>query len=541
MGRAVTWLTHLLLALPLLLAALLRDEAVRQLARRRRRRRVAGPRRCVPPEAGAPPPSLASLVEAVVAGRTSAAALVGACEARFRECNAHVNAIVVPHFAEARLQAQHVDELPPCPAAPCACSQPCRRALAASQPLLGIPFTAKECFAVRGCPNTSGLVARIGRPAATTATAVQRMRDAGAILVGLTNVSELCMWLESSNQVYGRTNNAYDVECMVGGSSGGEGCALAAAMSLASVGSDVGGSIRLPAHFNGVFGLKPTGGRVPNTGQWPGLENEAYLVTGPLARRAADLELLLGVLAGPDGIDRACPDPPRFPLGRSADVGQLRVFRVSDDSYTRLARRPSPVVACAVDDAFQRLARDSSNGGVCVQMLDFRASVETWATMLTVRGGGPPFAHFLGDEQPMNVVAALLHYLVRPSSCPHTLPALGLATIEVFSGATPSLDERIIAAGTSLRVRLNQMLADDGILVFPTFPSVAPRHGDALRSPFDFAFTAIFNALELPVAVVPVGHCPSTGLPVGVQLVAAQGCDHVAIAAAIRLEAALAQ
>src|SRR5207237_4871758 len=140
------------------------------------------------------------------------------------------------------------------------------------------------------------------------APTVGGLRAAGAIPLGVTNLSELCMWMESNNRVYGRTGNAYDPRRTAGGSSGGEGAIVGAAGAPFGLGSDIGGSIRMPAFFNGVFGHKPTGGLVPNSGQFPMAHGPAlrYLTTGPIARHAEDLMPLLRILAGPDGDDAGC-------------------------------------------------------------------------------------------------------------------------------------------------------------------------------------------------------------------------------------------
>jgi fatty acid amide hydrolase 2 len=166
-------------------------------------------------------------------------------------CNDNINAVVAKRYdaaraeaeqADARLQSQGPDELPP---------------------LHGVPCTIKEAFALQGMPNTSGLVARRDVVADHDATAVARLRAAGAIPLGVTNVSELCMWMESNNRVYGRTLNPYDHGRIAGGSSGGEGAIVGAGASPIGLGADVGGSIRLPAFFCGAFGHKPSGGHGP--------------------------------------------------------------------------------------------------------------------------------------------------------------------------------------------------------------------------------------------------------------------------------------
>src|SRR3954451_9405936 len=164
-----------------------------------------------------------------------------------------------------------------------------------------------------GMPNCAGLVSRRDWRSTENAPTVQRLLDAGLIVLGVTNTPELCLWIETENRTYGRTNNAYDPLRAAGGSSGGEGAAVGSGGSPIGLGADIGGSIRLPAFFNGVFGHKPSPGLVTNEGQYPVAEGEALrlLSTGPLCRRAEDLMPVLRILAGPDGDG----------LGDPADVG----------------------------------------------------------------------------------------------------------------------------------------------------------------------------------------------------------------------------
>ncbi len=154
-------------------------------------------------------------------------------------------------------------------------------------PLLGVPFTVKETIAVAGMPQSAGLVARRDYRAAANAPTVQRLIDAGAIPLGVTNTSELTLWIESNNKVYGRTNNPYDAGRTAGGSSGGEGAAVGCGGSPFGLASDIAGSIRVPALFCGVFGHKPSSGLVPNDGMWPPTEGDSgrMLGVGPLTRR----------------------------------------------------------------------------------------------------------------------------------------------------------------------------------------------------------------------------------------------------------------
>ncbi len=401
-------------------------------------------------------------------------------------------------------------------------------------PFLGVPCTIKEAFALEGMPNTGGLLARRGRLATKDATAVKRLRAAGAIPMGVTNLSELCMWMESSNRVYGRTNNAYDPTRTAGGSSGGEGAIVGAAASPFGLGSDVGGSIRMPAFFNGVFGHKPTGGLVPNSGQFPIAENDAlrYLTTGPICRRAEDLMPLLRVLAGPDGEDSRCEarelgDPD------AVSVRGLRVTVIRDNGIVTI----DPALHDAIDRTASALSRRGAR--VVHARLDrLSSSIEMWSAMLDA-AGGESFASSLGQGVPIKGGRQLLRWLVGRS--PHTLPAILLAIVEKVPRLLPRQAETMVAQTLELRHDIESILSasgsggDGSVLLYPPFPKLAPRHHRPLFSPLDFAYTAIFNVLENPVTQTPLG-LHASGLPLGVQVVGVHGQDHVTIAVARALE-----
>jgi fatty acid amide hydrolase 2 len=238
--------------------------------------------------------SALELAASIRAGELSSREVVDAHIARTERHNDRVNAVVATRFEQARAEADAADA----------------RIAAADDgaelpPLLGVPCTIKESFALQGMPNSSGLRARREVIASRSATAVARLVDAGAIPLGVTNLSELTLWVESTNTVYGRTNNAYDPARMAGGSSGGEGASVGSGFAPIGLGTDFGGSIRQPAFFNGVFGHKPTSCLVPHTGHYPAPNERGsrMLGIGPLARRAEDLMPFLRAVAGPDGED----------------------------------------------------------------------------------------------------------------------------------------------------------------------------------------------------------------------------------------------
>jgi fatty acid amide hydrolase 2 len=435
---------------------------------------------------------------------------------RAREVNGKLNAIVATRYDEALREAERADAV--------------LQGSSANDvgPLHGVPCTIKECFALEGMPQTSGLVARRDYRAPADATAVRRLRTAGAIPIGVTNTSELCMWMESNNRVYGRTNNPYDVRCIVGGSSGGEGAIIASGASPFGLGSDIGGSIRNPAFFNGIFGHKPTSGTVPNTGQFPLAENAAgrYLVTGPLARRAEDLMPLLRIMAGPDGEDPACE---ARELGDPAPVSLrgMRVLHVPDNGSLSV----SGELRGAQDRVAEHLARQGAN----VERHHFprlRRSIEIWSSMLA-EAGGTPFGVLLGDGTPVAVFSQLLRWAVGRS--PHTLPALGLALIERYVKGSPKRITHFVEEGRRLADEIRTALGPEGVMLYPVYPETAPRHSRPLVPPTRWVYPAILNVLEMPSTAVPLG-LGKGGLPLGIQVASAPGNDHVTIAVAIELE-----
>ena len=195
-----------------------------------------------------------------------------------------------------------------------------------AQTLLGIPISVKECHAVKDMSFTSGLYSRKEVKAKEDAHVVRNLREAGAIPVCVTNVPEFLLYWDTYNKIYGRTDNPYDKSRVPGGSSGGEGALIASAGSIAGIGSDLGGSIRIPAYFCGVFGHKPTRGIVPITEMFPGLghnDREKLLQVGPICRYASDLKPMLKGCAGKQSS--------RLKLDKELDLSQLKVFYMQTD------------------------------------------------------------------------------------------------------------------------------------------------------------------------------------------------------------------
>lgn len=398
-------------------------------------------------------------------------------------------------------------------------------------PLAGVPCTIKESFALKGMPNTAGHHKRIGLIATEDAVTVSRLRRAGAIPIGVTNTSELCMWMETNNHVYGRTNNPYDSNRIVGGSSGGEGAAVASGASPFGLGSDIGGSIRMPAFFCGVFGHKPSGGMVPGTGQYPAPSNEAwrYLTTGPLCRRAEDLMPLMQTLSGPDGRDPGCS---RSNLS-SPDSVRWKGLRVLLADSNGLRR-----VSSDIRESQKRAATILEQHGADVVLREFPAlerSLDLWANLMSA-AADVRFGEILTGHVSPPLVKLLWDWVMRRSI--HTIPAIALTAIERAIGKFPRNILELRRTQNELREELTNAIGTNGVLLFPPYTRAAPRHLMPLLTPIDWVYTAIFNVMEFPVTQAPTG-LNRNGLPVGVQIVSFTGNDHLTIAVAHLLEKAL--
>lgn len=461
--------------------------------------------------------SASALARAIRSGELSARAVVDGHIAQLHAVNPQLNAVVCGRYDEARREAEAADAR--------IAEARAQGTLDSLPPLLGVPCTIKENFAFTGMPNAAGLVARRDRISTEDAPTVALLRAAGAIPLGVTNTSELCMWMESYNHVYGRTNNPYDVGRTVGGSSGGEGAIIGSGASPFGLGSDVGGSIRMPAFFNGVFGHKASPLLVANEGQFPCASGYAqrYLSTGPLCRRAEDLEPLLRVLAGTEAH--------RLQSVADVDLARLRVLTVTPERGPRASRD----LRAARDRAIKSLvAAGARPVKLDLPLLD--RALELWAALLAEGDPTNSFAEMMfGTRSPWRAATELGRVALRRS--PHTLPLVMLALFERVGEIAPRRQRRLVELGLQLRAQLQDALGDDGVLIHPPYPEVAPRHYGALLPPFNFVHCAIFNVMEVPSTSVPMG-LDRAGLPLGVQVIAASGNDHLGIACAEALERA---
>jgi amidase len=358
-------------------------------------------------------------------------------------------------------------------------------------PLHGVPFTAKDNLSAAGVEMAVGAPERAGVVPDTDSTAVARLRGAGGVLLGKTNCPPYGGGIETDNEVYGRTNNPWDLERTPGGSSGGEAAAIAAGCSPCGVGTDSGASVRLPAHFCGLASIKPTSGLVPVTGVIDDLGQIGALgdprtQVGPLARTVADVALLLGVLGGPDGRDGGAPP---VPLGDPAAVS-LRGLRVAATAENGLASPTAETV-----EMVSRAAEALSDAGAAVS--DARHP-----------GGGHELTIDVWRSYGEGVSAGELYSILR--------------RWDAFRSEMLAWGERF------------------DVIVCPVFAGPAPRHGETtVPGELDpTSYTTPWSLTGWPSATVRCGTSPE-GLPLDVQVIAKPWRDHVALAVALELERAL--
>jgi amidase len=419
--------------------------------------------------------------KAIRSGETTALLECEAAIARIEARDGPINAVVVRDFDRARHQAHEMD-----------------RRLAAGEraPLLGVPMTVKESFDIAGLKTSWGMEAARDFTAQDDALAVKRLKAAGAVILGKTNVPPLLADLQSDNPIYGRTNNPHNHDRVAGGSSGGAAAALAAGMVPLELGSDIGGSIRVPAAFNGVWGHKPTFGALSREGHFfPGTDGAPgeLSVIGPMARNADDLALALDILSD-------------HPL-KQADNRPAREYRV-----LVLDSHPQAKVAAPIADALDRLADALHDLGVSVDrksdlIPDLEAQQRAYMKMLNI---------------------TIARGAAQDGSEPTTL-------VEWFD--LRDEQARNQRAWNRLFASYDAVIAPTlGVTAFPHDPTPLPKRMldiDGEQTPFgrQFAFPGLATFPMLPATSFPIGFDPD-GMPIGVQAIADTYLDHKAIAVA---------
>ncbi|CAD5210040.1 unnamed protein product [Bursaphelenchus xylophilus] len=444
---------------------------------------------------------------------------------RIQAINPLLNVVVQDNFNEALKEAQQVDEW----LDTIDSNSDEYKNLASTKPLLGVPFTLKDSMYVQGLVITAGIPALADSPPCEEdAAIVSILREAGAIPLAVTNVPEACLWWQCNNGIYGQTNSPYDLRRGVGGSSGGEGCLIGAAGSVVGIGSDIGGSVRIPAFFNGVFGLKPSSGFIPTSGHIPRAttENRVNMFSiGPLCRYARDLSLMFKIMVGPE-------ISARLQLDRPVPLARTRVFFMKDlDSLITSPIHPD--CSRAVKKAVKYFEKKYDLSAYNVDFPIAHHAIDLWMTRM--HADNERFADVLANKvnSGMNPLKEMVRYFLGRSK--NTFISLATAFVDDHQMKSKDQLDFVNSKRDQLRREVASLLGTDGILVFPGFPRPAYFHNEAVLCPFDFAYTALWSALGLPVVACPMG-LNSNGLPVGVQVVGSNGSEALLIAIAQDLE-----
>jgi len=447
--------------------------------------------------------SATALAQAIRNKQVSSEEVVDTYLRRIAEVNPQLNAVVQLTDTTARRQARAADT-----------------ALSRSEtvgPLHGVPVTIKDSIETAGVICTGGTMGRASFVPERDATVVARLRAAGAILLGKTNLPELSLAYETDNLVYGRTNNPYDLSRTPGGSSGGEAAIIAAAGSPLGLGADMAGSIRVPSHFCGIAGIKPTTDRVPRTGHFPsfgGVLSGLWQI-GPMARFVEDLILTLPIIAGVDGFDPSIvPMPWSDP--RRVDLKSLRVAFYTNNGIIR----PTPDTI----DLITRMAKALADIGMAVEEARPQAIEKTNEIRGSLFGadGG------VGVETVLRTAGTReMHPLLKRRQ--ERWRSAMMSTAE-FEAALEELDR--------FRSAMLSFFKKYDVILCPVNAYPAIRHGASLDEEVyaSFSYTRTYNLTGWPTVVVR-GGASVEGLPMGIQVVAPPWREDVALAVALQIEA----
>lgn len=481
------------------------------------------------------------LAALIARGELSAREVTDAKIAVIEQRNPQLNALVAQRFDAARQDARQIDA---------------RRAKGGPlPPLAGVPTTIKDVIDVEGLPSTSGLATRRDHRAACDDHAVALLRQAGAVVLGKTNVAQLLIFTEADNPLHGRCNHPQDATRSPGGSSGGEAALIAVGGSALGLGTDIGGSVRVPAAFCGIASIRPTAGRLPDPGRLsvPAGQLGVQSQLGPMARRVADLEAALRVLN---------PAPFALPASDGVDVSRLRVGVYEHDGVF-LA---SPGVRRAVREAAAALKAAGATV-VDFKLPDPHEAQAIFYGSLSADGGAGMKRLLRGNRRDVRVFQLLASAsLPRPlragiASLVRGLGQKHLATVlDSVGGRSVDAMWQLVERQADYRLRFEQAMnaSDAGaldLLVGPPVATPAFTHGATKDLGLPGVYSLLYNVLGYPAGVVPMGKVKSgeesdrpaskdiaektaakvesgsAGLPLAVQVAARPWCEHQVLAA----------
>jgi fatty acid amide hydrolase len=493
--------------------------------------------------------SATELAVQIAQGAITAREAVEAHIARIERVNAALNAVVYKRYDDARAEADMINQR--------------RISGDALPPLAGVPVTVKECLDLKGTASTFGVPGRAAARATADDPYVARLRAAGAIVIAKTNVAQLLIFTETDNPLYGRTNNPWNSERSSGGSSGGEGAIIASGGSALGLGTDIGGSVRIPAAFCGISSLRPTAGLCPDLGRAsvPAGQRAVASQIGPLARCVDDLAIALSIVNGGHGLDHEAVVP--LADYRDVDIKRLRVAVLADDG----AMTPSLAIARGLREAAGMLKAAGAEIVPCTVPSSLDA-MRIWLGCITADRGAGMRKTARGGK-----IDARAGLMLRLSAMPPAVRRLVAGVLSALGQKGLSGNMRLFGTGSvndywrlveeQMDYRARYAAALDGasggridLVLMPAYGVPAVRHGASANMPVAGSYSLLAPVLGYPAGVVPVTRVrsggeeggrnkssdlvhktareadrDSAGLPVGVQLMGRPWRDEVVLAA----------
>lgn len=442
---------------------------------------------------------------------------------RICEVNSQINAVIAERFEDALAEAKEVEN----------------KILSNQETgvLAGVPFTVKESIALKNFPFTSGSLFRKDVIASEDATAVRNLKREGAIVVGKTNVPECNFWMESFNKIYGMTQNPYNLSRTPGGSSGGEGAIVGAGGVPFGVGSDIAGSIRMPAAFCGVFGHRPSSGIISIQGHSFCKKRDQHdldsskisknLAIGPLCRKAEDLHPLIKIMSGQSMNFDECT------LSLQAQVKDWSgyTFYLCPDPDIQFASYPDKEISKAIYEAVE-IFREH---GAKIKMLDaklFYHAFSIWQTKITDASNYTLNEEF-GNGEKLSLLKEIALRAIGRSRL--TLPGLMMVMGEQLFGKSEKEIAALLEEGEQIATFLDELLENNAMIIMPVFPTVAPKNKSSYLKPLEWNYTTIFSALDFPACAIPFGF-NSHNLPLSVQVIGNKNQDYAILMAAKMIE-----
>ncbi|XP_065211885.1 fatty-acid amide hydrolase 2-A-like [Planococcus citri] len=474
--------------------------------------------------------SATSLAEKIRTKVLTSEQVVKAFVERCQQVNGQVNAIFEDRFEEAIKDARNADRF-------IQSYEKSVEELAKEKPLMGVPITFKECLMVKGSSYTSAVPSRKGIKADVDGDAVAALRNAGAIPIAVTNLPKLSGCLETYNDMIGYTSNPYDPNLTSGGSSGGEAALISAAGSVIGVGSDYDGSIRIPSHFCGIFGHKPTQGIVSQTGHLPSSPDDVWQKRnsiGPMCRYAEDLKLTLAIMTGEKNASS-------LNLYANVNLSELKIYYMLDRGFKITEESVDPDIKKAILKAAEHLRSTYKSSVQKIQIAEMDDTSEMWMAhdaliedfdSITMSMEDP-----LLDEDDSSVIKELLKFFMNKDRF-----ALDRLMAEWYMAV-----DRPLLTGTKIHLymleakkltkRLKKLLKEDGVLFYPTSGCLACYQMQLFWKGASLDYAAIVNILGFPATHVPMG-LNKNGIPVGFQVIAAPNQDRLCFAVAEELQKA---